>query len=155
MAEDVAHAWLALHCQTLAGASQGLVVRVGPERGAPAPVARWPKTEPGTPDLLGVTRAALVEGRTVVRASDPPAGSTRCWSEIALPFGPGSRFEGAVAVRIGHTAKSADRARKRAVGKLQSGVTWLRIASVALRHFANQLPASLSQVLLLSQNPYI
>ncbi len=125
MAEDVAHAWLALHCQTLTGASQGLVVRVGPERGAPAPVAQWPKTEPGTSDLLGVTRAALVEGGIVVRASDPPAGSTRCWSEIALPFGPGSRFEGAVAVRIGHTAKSAERARQQAVGKLQSGVTWL------------------------------
>jgi RND family efflux transporter MFP subunit len=72
-----------------------------------------------------VARAALVEGRAVVRPSDPPAGSTRCWSEIALPFGPGSRFGGAVAVRIEHTAKSADRARKRAVDQLQSGAAWL------------------------------
>lgn len=125
MAEDVVQPWLALHCQTLAGACQGLVVRAGPERGAPSPIARWPKTEPEASDLLGVARAALVEGRTVVRASDQPAGSTRCWSEIALPFGLGSRFGGAVALRIEHPAESADRACTRAVDQLQSGVPWL------------------------------
>jgi len=125
LAEDVAQPWLALHCQMLAGAHQGLVVRAGPEQGAPSPIAQWPKTEPEASDLLGVARAALVEGRIVVRASDPPAGSTRCCSEIALPFGPGSRFGGVVAVRIEHTAKSTDRARKRAVDQLQSGAAWL------------------------------
>jgi RND family efflux transporter MFP subunit len=125
LAEDVAQPWLALQCQTLAGASHGLVVRGGPELGVPSPIAQWPKTEAEAPDLLGVARAALVEGRAVMRANDPPAGSTRCWSEIALPFGPGSPFGGAVAVRIEHRAESADRARKRAVDQLQSGAAWL------------------------------
>ena len=125
MAEDVAQPWLALHCQTLPGASQGLVVRGGPGLGVPSIIARWPKTETEAPDLLGVARAALIEGCAVVRATEPPAGSNRCWSEIAVPFGPGSRFGGAAAVRIKHSAKSAVRARKRAVDQLQSGATWL------------------------------
>ena len=43
MAEDVAQPWLALHCQTLPGARQGLVVQAGPERGALSPIACWPK----------------------------------------------------------------------------------------------------------------
>ena len=125
MAEDAAQAWLALQCQALAGACQGLVVRAGAESGAPAPIAQWPKTEVETSDLLAVARAALGEGRPVLRAGEQPTGSPGCWSEIALPFGGGSRFGGAVAVRIEHSAESAERARKRAVDQLQSGAAWL------------------------------
>ena len=87
MAEDVAQPWLALHCQTLMGATHGLVILGEPGRGAPCPIAQWPKTELETPDLLGVAREALVGECEVVRGGEPEAGSKRCWTVVALPFG--------------------------------------------------------------------
>jgi len=125
LAEDLAQSWLALHCQTLAGASQGLVLQSGHEQGRLSPIARWPKTEAEASDLVGVARAALAEGCAVVRAGDPRAGSTPCWSDIALPFGVGSRFGGAVAIRLQHPDESPDLACKRAVDQLRSGTSWL------------------------------
>ena len=77
MTEDVAQTWLALYCQTLAGARAGLVVRAGPERGAPEPIAHWPKTDADASDLLGVARAALVDGRVEVRRCDSRRRSSR------------------------------------------------------------------------------
>lgn len=125
MAEDVAQPWLALHCQTLPGASQGLVVQGDANRGAPKPLAHWPKTEPEASDLAGVAREALDAGRPVLRTNAQPIGSTRCWSDVSVPFGPGSRFGGAVALRIEHPADRADLAGQEAVARLQAGASWL------------------------------
>ena len=125
MAEDVVQPWLALHCQTLPGAVQGLVVLSGSGLGAPLPVAHWPKQEAEASDLLGVARESLAEGGVVVRRSDQAPGSTLCWSDVAIPFGAGSPFGGAVAIRMEHTALSAEAACRRASDHLQSGVTWL------------------------------
>lgn len=125
MAEDVAQPWLALHCQTLPGASQGLVVQADSGRGVEKPIARWPKTESEASDLLGVARAALEAGEPVVRANDQPIGATRCWSDVAVPFGPGSRFGGAIALRIEHSADRAEAVSRVAVDRLQAGAAWL------------------------------
>jgi len=125
LAEDVAQPWLALHCQTLPGAAEGLVVQRCAEAGAPVSLARWPKAEAEASDLMGIARAALAEGQVVVRASDQPPEVTGCWSDVAVPFGPGSPFGGVVAVRVEHTATMADAACKRTVDHLQAGAAWL------------------------------
>ena len=133
MAEEVAQSWLALHCQTLAGASEGLVVQGPPERDGLSVIARWPKSEAEASDLVGVARAALAEGQAVRRAGYPPAGTedgpadraADSWSEVALPFGRGSRFGGAIAIRVEHVGEAPDLACRRAIDHLRSGASWL------------------------------
>jgi multidrug resistance efflux pump len=125
LTEDVAQPWLALHCQSLGGACQGLVVQCVPGKGAFQPIARWPKASSEPSDLTGVARQALVEGRLVTRAGDAAPGSTNAFSEVALPFGVGSRFGGAVAVRLEHPPNAAEPLRQRAEKRLRAGAPWL------------------------------
>ena len=66
MAEDVAQPWLALHCQSLPGTLEGLIVRTRASQDAILPVAYWPKTESETPDLLGIARSCLAGGDPVI-----------------------------------------------------------------------------------------
>jgi RND family efflux transporter MFP subunit len=123
LAEEVAQPWLALHCQSIAGARLGLVLQGA--AGAPKPLAVWPKDEADGSDLVGVARAALAQGEVVVREHDQPLGSARCWSHVAVPFGAGSRFGGAVAIRVEHAEDAADLACERAVAQLRAGAAWL------------------------------
>jgi len=125
LAEDVAQSWLALHCQTLPGASQGLVVQARHGQGGAVAIAHWPKSEPEVSDLLSVARAALANGQVTARAEEPLAGSPSRWSDIALPFGQGSPFGGAVAVRVEHLRKPPDAVRRRAEQQLRAGAPWL------------------------------
>jgi len=125
LAGDVAQPWLALHCQTLSGVSEGIVVLGGAGSGVLLPIACWPKREIEGSDLGGVVRAALAEGKVTMRPSTQPPGAPRHWSDVAVPFGPGSRYGGAVALRVEHPDGAAEQACERAVKHLRSGASWL------------------------------
>jgi RND family efflux transporter MFP subunit len=101
------------------------VVLGGAGSGVLLPIACWPKREVEESDLGGVVRVALAEGKVTMRPSNQPPGAPRHWSDVAVPFGPGSRFGGAVAVRVEHPDGAAEQACKRAVKHLRSGASWL------------------------------
>jgi len=123
LAGEVVQPWLSLHCRLLAGASHGLVLQNG--AGAALPVATWPKADAECSELADLARTALVDGRVVVVPGDLPSETSQCYSDIAVPFCPDSRFGGVVAVRVEHPFDDAKAACNRGVDHLQSGVTWL------------------------------
>jgi RND family efflux transporter MFP subunit len=109
--EDVAQSWLELICRTLPDATHGLIVQDRAGLASAPPLAAWPRAHPAASELVGIARAALAEGKPVVRPSAPRAGSARPWTEVALPFGAPGRTSGAVAVRWEHAPTDAEGAR--------------------------------------------
>ena len=88
--EDVAHAWLALQCRFIDGASSGVVVLGEPDVGPYAPVAYWPDEEANNPELAAAAEHAMSEREGIVLRMGPmrtlvlllPAMLTACASPL-------------------------------------------------------------------------
>jgi RND family efflux transporter MFP subunit len=118
--------WLDLHCQTLSGALQGLVVRANQQQGTLVAVAHWPPAAGSRTDLADVAHKSILERRVALRSGarsrEFPAGI----SDIAVPFDTGSGSMGAVAVRVARTsAPNTEWDDKPIVDLLSSGARWL------------------------------
>jgi RND family efflux transporter MFP subunit len=119
---DVAHAWLALQCRFVDGASSGVVVLGEPDVGPYAPVAYWPDEEAHDPELAAAAERAMKERQGIVRGNPARSGASESVC-VAHPLIIDERLCGVVALSI---AGSADQMRE-VMRQLQWGAGWLEV----------------------------
>lgn len=120
-------AWLALQCESLAGATGGLLLLRTAEGGT-HPQASWPA--PGTPsardnaDLARLAERALAEARTIAAWGRTPIQGTMALF-IAQPLGPDGEHNAVIAVTL-TVAGGMDRTDPEAIGRqLRASAGWL------------------------------
>lgn len=120
-------AWLALQCESLAGATGGLLLLRTAEGGT-HPQASWPA--PGTPsardnaDLARLAERALAEARTIAAWGRTPIQGTMALF-VAQPLGPDGKHNAVIAVTL-TVAGGMDRTDPEAIGRqLRAAAGWL------------------------------
>jgi hypothetical protein len=120
-------AWLALQCESLAGATGGLLLLRTAEGGT-HPQASWPA--PGTPsardnaDLARLAERALTEARTIAAWGRTPIQGTMALF-VAQPLGPDGEHNAVIAVTL-TVAGGMDRTDPEAIGRqLRAAAGWL------------------------------
>lgn len=120
-------AWLALQCESLAGATGGLLLLRTAEGGT-HPQANWPA--PGTPsardnsDLARLAERALAEARTIAAWGRTPIQGTMALF-VAQPLGPDGAHNAVIAVTL-TVAGGMDRTDPEAIGRqLRAAAGWL------------------------------
>ena len=120
-------AWLALQCESLTGATGGLLLLRTAEGGT-HPQASWPT--PGTPaardnsDLARLAERALAEARTIAAWGRTPIQGTMALF-VAQPLGPDGAHNAVIAVTL-TVAGGMDRTDPEAIGRqLRAAAGWL------------------------------
>lgn len=121
------HLWMALQCQLLPGALQGVLVLVDAGSGQVRPMARWPESGEGSRRLAEVLDRTLEERCGILveleRVPGAPKDAPARYG-LAYPIQLGDQMLGAVAIEA--QATSADPLR-RVMEQLQWGIAWLEL----------------------------
>jgi RND family efflux transporter MFP subunit len=136
--EQFCRSWLAVQCQLVGGAQQGLVVLQKPGVETFAPLAYWPEGARDRGGLAEVVERALQGGRGLV---EPHGAAVR----LAYPVRVDGRIRGVVGLEI---AGRDEGALQGAMRQLQWGAGWLE---VLLRRHADPGEAARARVKLMLQ----
>ena len=120
---DMARAWLALQCQMVERAAQGVLLLAGASPKSFDAAAFWPEGSAASPALKEAAEVALRERRGVATGADFGNGQIQGTAHIAFPILLGEELKGVVAVTL--LAVEPDDV-KLALRQLQWGAAWIR-----------------------------